>query len=111
MINAKEAYELSMNSINMLCDTAIKEAACAGKFAAKVSLKNRNFTDREVWETMKKLNELGYHTYPYYVDDGTKHYVITIEPIDKNSDYQIVVKDAQVDRIYSNLDELTISWR
>lgn len=83
MINAKEAHELSMNSINMLCDTAIKEAARAGQFATKVSLKNRNFTNREVWETMKKLDELGYHTYPVFCND----------------------------QMYIDLDELIISWR
>ena len=83
MINAKEAHELSMNSITMLCDTAIKDAAAAGQFAAKVSLKGRNFTDHEVWKTMKELDSLGYHTYPHYCDD----------------------------RMYINLDELKISWR
>lgn len=71
MINAKEAYELSMNSISMLCDTAIKEAAWAGKFAVKVSLRDKNFTDHEIYETMKELDALGYHTYPVYYDDRT----------------------------------------
>ena len=83
MINAKEAYELSINNINILFDTAIKAAAKAGKFAVKVSLRNKNFTDREVWEMMKELDALGYYIYPRYCDD----------------------------RIYINLDELTISWR
>ena len=83
MINAKEAHELSMNSISMLCDTAIKEAAWAGKFEAKVSLRNKEFTDHEIHETMKELDALGYHTYPMYYDDRT----------------------------YIKLDELIISWR
>ncbi len=83
MINAKEAHELSMNSINMLCDTAIKNAARAGQFTVKVSLKDKQFTDSEVCEMMKELNALGYLTSPTYRDN----------------------------RIYINLDELTISWR
>lgn len=83
MINATEAHELSMNSVNMLCDTAIKEAATAGQFAAKVSLRGKKFTDRQVWETMKELDSLGYHTQPRYHDDG----------------------------MYVDLDELIISWR
>lgn len=83
MINAKEAYELSMNSISMLCDTAIKAAAKAGKFAVKVSLRDKNFTDHEVREMMKELDTLGYYLYPMYCDN----------------------------RICINLDELTISWR
>lgn len=83
MINATEAHELSMNSVNMLCDTAIKDAAAAGQFATKVSLRGRNFTDRQVWETMKELDALGYHTIPHYHDDG----------------------------MYVDLDELIISWR
>lgn len=83
MINAKEAHELSMNSISMLCDTAIKDAAKDGKFVAKVSFKGRKFTDREVFETMKELDGLGYHTCPMHCDN----------------------------RIYINLEGLIISWR
>lgn len=83
MINAKEAHELSMNSISMLCDTAIKEAARAGKFAVRVSFKDTLFTDREVREMMKELDALGYHLYPMYCDNRT----------------------------CINLGELTISWR
>lgn len=83
MISAKEAHELSMNSVSMLCDTAIKDAAKDGKFATRVSFRDRNFTDREVWETMRELNELGYHTLPTHRDD----------------------------RIYINLNNLKISWR
>lgn len=83
MINATEAHELSMNSVNMLCDSAIKEAARAGQFAAKVSLRGKKFTDRQVWETMKGLKALGYHTYPVFCND----------------------------QMYIDLDELIISWR
>ena len=83
MINAKEAHELSINSIDMLFDTAIKAAAKAGKFAVRVSLRDKKFTDHEVREAMKKLDALGYRTYPVYYDDRT----------------------------YINLDELIINWR
>ncbi len=84
MINAKEAHELSIYDISMLCETAIKEAAAAGKFAAKVSLRDKKFTNREVLEMMKDLDALGYITYPVYYDS------------------RICLND---------LDELTISWR
>ena len=49
MINATEAHELSMNSINMLCDAAIKDAATAGQFAAKVSLMGNDEGIRLAW--------------------------------------------------------------
>ena len=83
MINAKEAHELSINSIDMLFDTAIKAAAKAGKFAVRVSLRDKKFTDHEIHEAMKELDALGYHTYPVYYDDRT----------------------------YIKLDELIVNWR
>ena len=83
MISAKEAHELSVNSIGTLCDIAIKDAARAGSFRTRVSLKDRNYTDLEVREAMKKLHELGYLMLPRYIDN----------------------------RIYIGLNELVISWR